>query len=293
MNDAPATSLVDGGFSILAPAKINWTLRVIGKRPDGFHEIESLVSTVTLYDELVFVAGNGPDLVLVCDAPGVPTDGSNLVSRAAQILAARCGRPCSGCCRLTKRIPAGGGLGGGSSNAAATLVALNQLWGLNWPRPRLVELAAELGSDVALFLERGSAVIGGRGEKVAPAKLGWRGWVLLMMPGLHVSTPAVYRAWRPGSGAAGNVQPRPTTRAMEWMEQTFNMLEAPAIAVCPELGRLQEQATTIAGRPVRVSGSGSTMFTAFDTQAQAQACGDDIRERLAIRTEVVQPLEQV
>jgi 4-diphosphocytidyl-2-C-methyl-D-erythritol kinase len=285
-------SIEAGRATVLSPAKVNWTLRVIGKRSDGFHEIQSLVSPVTLYDRLAFVDTAESGFVLECQASGVPTDDSNLINRAARLLAAKAGRRLSGRCVLTKQIPIGGGLGGGSSNAATTLVALNRLWGLNWPKTQLAELAAELGSDVMLFLENGSAVIGGRGETVEPVELGWHGWIVLIMPGLHVSTPAVYRAWQKPGGEVGPVQPKPTSRAIEWMEQTFNMLEPPAIAVCPRLGVLQRQAAEIAGRPVRVSGSGSTMFAAFDTLEQAVSCGKSLDEGLKIRTEVVQPLDR-
>lgn len=285
-------SIEAGRATALSPAKINWTLRVIGKRPDGFHEIQSLVSLVTLYDQLAFVDTAESGFVVECQVAGVPTDASNLITRAAGLLAARAGRRLSGRCVLTKRIPMGGGLGGGSSNAATALVALNRLWSLNWPKARLAELAAELGSDVTLFLENGSAVIGGRGEAVEPVELGWHGWIVLMMPGLHVSTPAVYRAWQMPVGGVGPVQPKPTSRAVEWMEQMFNMLEPPAIAVCPDLGTLQRQAADIAGRPVRVSGSGSTMFTAFDTFEEAESCSQTLNEGLKIRTEVVQPLDR-
>lgn len=284
-------SIEAGRVSVLSPAKINWTLRVVGKRQDGFHELESLVSPVTLYDTLNFDNPAEAGFRLTCDVPELPTDESNLVSRAALLLAKRSGRPLSGRCRLLKQIPMGGGLGGGSSNAASALMALNRLWGLDWPKARLVELAAELGSDVALFLEDGPAVISGRGEKVTPVKLGWSGWVLLILPGLHVSTPAVYRAWR-ATDEARPVEPEPVADAVAWMMQTFNMLEPPAIAVCPPLGALQSEATKIAGRPVRISGSGSTMFTAFDTQAEAAICGERICKELDLKTQAVEPIDR-
>ncbi len=284
-------SIVTDWVTALAAAKINWTLSVVCKRLDGFHEIQSLVSPVTLYDRMEFAETEEAKFALECDAADVPTDGTNLVYRAARLLAVKAGRRLSGQCRLTKQIPTGGGLGGGSSNAATTLMTLNRLWGLDWPKERLAELAAELGSDVALFLERGPAVISGRGEIVEPVKLGWHGWVVLIMPGMHVSTPAVYRAWKKTNSEVGPVQPKPTTRADIWMEQTFNMLEPPAIEVCPELGRLQRKAVEIAGRPVRVSGSGSTLFTAFDTRIDAESCSEALGDNLKVQTAVVQPLD--
>lgn len=278
-----------------SPAKINWTLGVLGKRADGFHEIASLVSLVTLYDEVEFAECDGPegsDIVLECDVPGIPTDDQNLVVRATRLIASAARRPGGLRCRLTKRIPAGGGLGGGSSNAAATLVALNERWNLGLNRAALAELGARLGSDVPLFLAGGSAVIGGRGERVEGVRLPWRGWIVLLMPGLSVATAAVYRAWRSCGRAVPPVMPEAAENATAWMNGTFNMLEEPAFEVCPELARLCEQSAALAGRPVRVSGSGSTMFTAFDGRDEALAFAGAAEQRLGIRTRVVQPVEQ-
>ncbi len=286
------STIASSRIRVLSPAKINWTLAVMSKRLDGFHEISSLVSTVTLYDELEFREDKGSDDVLECDHPEVPTDARNLVCRAVNLLSERAGRRPNVCCRLVKRIPVGGGLGGGSSNGAATLIALNQFWDLRLPPERLAELAAELGSDVSLFLEGGSAVISGRGEKVRPTRLAWHGWIVLLMPGLSVSTAAVYRVWRPGRSEGGPVEPPRAGTAVEWMNGTFNMLETPAVEVCPALGTIQRQAARIAGRPVRVSGSGSTLFTAFDRPEEAEAFARSAGQELGIRTEVVQPTEQ-
>ncbi len=298
VDDEKATHMADGvncsslRISSQSPAKINWTLAVDRRRPDGFHEIRSLVSQITLYDELLFEAAECPGLALICDWAEVPTDRTNLVWRAAELLALRAERRLALKCSLTKRIPMGGGLGGGSSNGAAALVALNRLWGLDWSKEQLGELAAELGSDVALFLESGSAVIGGRGEHVSSVSLGWRGWIVLIIPGLHVSTADVYRAWQPPGGEVPSVEPDKGLRAEALMGQTFNMLEAPAIQVCPELGRIQRAATDSAGRPVRISGSGSTLFTAFDDHDEAMDCARSISALLKIQTEVVQPVEE-
>src|SRR5690606_25007264 len=147
---------------VRSPAKLNWTLRVLGPRPDGFHELESLVSAVSLHDELSF-SSRPEGAGITCDDPSVPTGSDNLITRAATALAQASGVSHGFTCRLTKRIPLGGGLGGGSSNAAATLRALNGFWGLNWPVERLMPVAASVGSDVAFFLHGGTAMMRGRG----------------------------------------------------------------------------------------------------------------------------------
>ncbi len=276
--------------TVRAPAKINWTLRVLGRRPDGFHEIESLVSAVSLFDELVFTDRSDGQLSLTCGAADLPTDFGNLVVRTAERLRERSGCRGGMACRLEKGIPVGGGLGGGSSDAAATLVALNRLWALDWPIDRLAPIAAELGSDVPFFLHGGTAMIRGRGERIEPASLPWAGWIVLLMPGFGVSTAEVYHAWTPGEIApAAETGQHPA--AEEWMRRTFNMLEQPATAVCPQLAELLRGAEACARRPVRLSGSGSTMFTVFDVEADAQAFARDASEALAIKIVVVRPIE--
>ncbi len=279
-------------FVVKAPAKINWTLRVRGRREDGFHEIESLVSAVTLHDELTFTSRDDSRFVLTCDDPSVPTDANNLVCRAAALLSPEAADPVGLDCRLAKRIPIGGGLGGGSSDAAATLLALNRLWSLNWSVDRLTAAAARIGSDVPFFVRGGTAVISGRGEHVRPTPLGWRGWIVLILPGFPVSTAAVYQAWRPSTGERA---PLPADEAgpaaVRWMAAAYNMLEEPAIGVCPALGRLMSRGRELVGRPVRISGSGSTLFTAFDSENEAREAAEALGRELQVRTTVVRPVE--
>lgn len=280
------------GFVVKTPAKINWTLRVHGRRDDGYHEIESLVSAVTLYDELAFTPRGDSRFVLTCDDASVPTDARNLICRAAAILLPEASNPVGLDCRLVKRIPLGGGLGGGSSDAAATLLALNRVWSLDWPTDRLMAAAARIGSDVPFFVQGGTAVISGRGEHVRPAPLAWRGWVVLLLPGFPVSTAAVYQAWRPPTGE--EERPRADEAAppaVRWMAAAYNMLEQPAISVCPALGRLMSRGVELVGRPVRISGSGSTLFTAFDSEDEARAGAEILGRELQVRTTVVQPIE--
>lgn len=296
----PASDREGEVVTVHCPAKINWTLRVLGRRADGYHELESLVAPVSLGDDLRFVVRSEPGVKLICAAPGVPVDESNLIVRAARRLAEAGGIRSGLECTLTKRIPAGGGLGGGSSDAAATLMALNRLWHLELSGPRLMELAAELGSDVPLFLAGGPVVMRGRGERVEPVTPGWRGWVVLVFPGVFVSTAAVFKAWRAdgeaASGGPGACRAdlawftEPCRSAVEWMERTFNMLEAPAREVCPLLGELADRLRPMAGRAVRMTGSGSTLFTAFDEEYEAEGFAARVRSELEIKAGVVRPI---
>lgn len=286
---------------VQSPAKINWSLRVLARREDGFHEIESLVSGVTFYDELTFTTRAGSGVELSCEHSDLPTDRRNLIVQAAMLLADEAGCELGVTCRLTKRIPVGGGLGGGSSNGASTLMALNRLWGLDWPTDRLLPLAAALGSDASFFLGGGSAVISGRGERIRPVELNWRGWIVLLLPGIRIPTAAVYRAWEPGqespvgciTDAVARGEAVRADPAAKWMERTFNGLEKPVMKVCPAMRELIAGGTKLARRPVRVSGSGSALFTAFDTRSEAEQFARSAGEALTIQTRVVQPLEQV
>src|SRR5215470_326371 len=151
---------------VLAPAKVNLTLQVIGRRVDGYHELVSWVAPLDLCDELIIDASAGEGVALSCDSPGLESGRSNLVVRAAEALAREAGVEPRLRIQLRKRIPIAAGLGGGSSDAAATIVALNRLWRLGWSRDRLAEIGAEIGSDVALFVIGMPCVIRGRGERV-------------------------------------------------------------------------------------------------------------------------------
>jgi 4-diphosphocytidyl-2-C-methyl-D-erythritol kinase len=184
-----------GKMKVDAHAKVNWDLHVLGKRPDGFHEVDTVMVSVGLADELTFEPSER--LSLTCSDPALPCDDSNLVVKAARALARAAGVEPRARIHVEKRIPMGGGLGGGSSDAAATLQALNRLWALDWPVERLAGVAAELGSDVAFFLWGGWCRCKGRGEIVEPlvdlnrlpSVPMW-----LIIPPYNVSTPAVYKS---------------------------------------------------------------------------------------------------
>jgi 4-diphosphocytidyl-2-C-methyl-D-erythritol kinase len=166
-------------LSLLAPAKINLVLEVLGKREDGYHEIRSLMQTVSLCDTLSFELAEG--ISLECSEPSLQNKG-NLVLRAAELLKQTCGCNKGARLRLEKRIPRDSGLGGGSSDAAVTLAALNELWGLKLKLSELVALGARLGSDIPFFFHRGTAMVEGRGEKVIPLHQLLPNWFVLLVP---------------------------------------------------------------------------------------------------------------
>jgi 4-diphosphocytidyl-2-C-methyl-D-erythritol kinase len=286
---------------VTAPAKINLHLRVGPPTADGFHPLVSWMTTVGLFDILDFTRvddSSAPSGVrLRCDDPSVPTDASNLVVKTATALLDSLdashnpddggGRSASDAPRrsfearsfeaaLQKRIPVGAGLGGGSSDGAFALVALDRLLGLNWPAGRLANLAARFGSDLAFFLHGSSSICTGRGEVVSPTPRPRSRAVLLILPAIHMSTPAVYRRFDEMKlGDPTTIASQPdwlawaALSARELLPLLVNDLEAPAFSIRPELGELRVEAERALGRVVRMSGSGSSLFTLYDEMDEA------------------------
>ena len=246
-----------------ASAKVNLTLEVLGKRPDGYHEVATVLQAVDLFDRVTLE--EAPGLELSSDDPELPTDERNLIIRAARLLREAAGFDRGARIMLAKRIPVAAGLGGGSTDAAATLVGLNRLWGLRWPRARLCELGARLGMDVPFFLGRSPAVGRGRGEIVqALPSRGGRALVLVN-PGTPLSTSSVYA----GVPAGWRAEPAATERMIEALRQGHerrvvealaNHLEGPAEALLPVIGRMKAALLAAGALAAMMSGSGPTVF---------------------------------
>ncbi|HEX3355356.1 MAG TPA: 4-(cytidine 5'-diphospho)-2-C-methyl-D-erythritol kinase [Tepidisphaeraceae bacterium] len=275
-----------------APAKINLHLRVGQVQNDGFHPLLSWMTTVGLFDTITLEdAPSG--IALTCDDPRIPIDATNLIVRAAQLMSevaqqhkARPFRAGAGSglqLNLAKRIPAGGGLGGGSSDAARILLALNQFWNLGQMIEQLALLAAKLGSDVPFFLFGPSSICQSRGEIVQPIAVSKTRFATLVLPDIAMPTPRVYQVFDSlGSGKAQADLGQPAWQ--EWtslnaealLPRLINDLEAPAFAISPQLGRLRNDIEQSLGRIVRMSGSGSTLFTLFDDLASAQRAAESV-----------------
>lgn len=274
-----------------APAKINLTLRVTGVRPDGFHELESLVAQINLCDTVSVASHEDGCYGLTCDDPTLPSDGSNLVLRAAKALNAAAGTNHGTQIDLRKRIPAGSGLGGGSSDAATTLALLNDLWQTRFERGQLAALGAELGSDVPLFLHTPLCILRGRGEQIedlgSPPAL----WLGLVLPEIQCATPAVYAT----CDRLGPPPPRPPlaevlaarTSATALMDLSFNDLEPAAFQVAPELGTLAAEIAAVTGQAVRLTGSGAALFRLFDDPRAAAKFALAVGTETGTRTDVV------
>ena len=279
---------------VLAPAKINLHLRVGPPRDDGFHPLLSWMCTVKLFDTLIFERARPQGLTLSCDQADLTNDQTNLVCKAAASLAewiarppARADVPGGITASLYKQIPIGAGLGGGSSDGARTLLALNHLWNLNLSHDVLSHLAAKLGSDVPFFLSEPSAICAGRGELVRPTPPP-AGHALLILPNLAMPTPAVYRQfYKMRLGSALGTEPPfsdwSKLAAIDLLSKLVNDLEPPAFALRPDLGHIRRQAEQLLSRPVRMSGSGSTLFTLYDSASEAQAAAERLTSLLPAR----------
>jgi len=271
---SPMFSLPAVNPAVLAcPAKLNLLLAVVGRRADGFHELVSVVAPVAFGDTLAVEPA--AEFSLTCDDPAVPADGTNLVLKAAAAFRAATGWNGGAKFTLAKRIPAGAGLGGGSSDAAAALVALNGLAGGQLAPAALAAVAAEVGSDCALFLPGGPVIMRGRGERVErlaePAAAQLRGRrVLVFKPGFAIATPWAFAqcaarargSYRPGAEAEARLVnfTHAVAGGAAWEKQLFNDLESVAFAKFVALPVLLGQLRARFGLEPRLSGSGSACF---------------------------------
>lgn len=274
---------------VCAPAKVNLILRVLDRRPDGYHNLWSLMHTVGVEDDLQFRLTAEPvatfTVRLACDDPTLPTDGRNLVRRAAELVLARAAA--QGCppravdIQLTKRIPMGGGLGGGSSDAAATILGLNHLLGLGWSASEMAKLGESVGSDVPFFFFAPCARVRGRGEDVAPLTLAGARWVVLVNPGFPIETRWAYqclaesrREVRPLAPTLVKLMGRETlswNEAVPLMENDFEGALAPTH---PALAAIKTELLLAGAEGALLSGSGATVFGIFRDEATAVRAKD-------------------
>ena len=259
-----------------APAKLNLFLQIRGRRPDGYHEIVSLMTPVGLWDDLVVEPLRRPEVIIDGGPPGLPPE-QNLVWKAASALAVHARTVPGAHVRLVKRIPTGGGLGGGSSDAAAALQALNELWDCRLSLEELVPLAARLGADVPFFLHGTAGVVRGVGEHFTPAPLpiGFTEHLAIIQPPFELSTSDVYQKWDTLSRAD-----EPEDPALEaFLSGSVplpmrNDLEAAAFALFPEMREIKEILHSAGAAMVLMSGSGSCFWAAWPSEtARSEGLG--------------------
>jgi 4-diphosphocytidyl-2-C-methyl-D-erythritol kinase len=265
-------------------AKINLTLRILGRRPDGYHEVVTILQSVSLCDELVFELRDDDRVLLTCDDPSIPVDDTNLIVKAAHALAAKRGVDI----RLTKKIPAKAGLGGGSSNAAVALLALNRLWRLNRERD-LRQIGAQLGADVPFFLTGGTAIGTGIGAQLETVRDVPKQWLIIVTPKASIATATAY--------AALNAPSLTSTNSVSILASSFtepfsgdssqwplhNDFEGVIFEREPEIRRAKEALLEAGAQNALLAGSGSSVFGIFSDAAAREQALDNLRSRVGWR----------
>jgi 4-diphosphocytidyl-2-C-methyl-D-erythritol kinase len=261
------------GLRARCPAKVNLFLRVLGRRDDGFHEIRTLFQAIDLWD-ILDVRPAPAGLTLSCDPVKSPKGDDNLVLRAARLFMERRGAPCGAQFRLIKHIPMGGGLGGGSSNAAGALVLLDRMTGGETPRSELESMASDLGSDIPFFLTGGLALGTGRGDRIVRVRDSTGLALLVGTPPFAVSTADVYARFSARGGPEGTLTPRVNDVSLARLathkllggnnfESVSNDLEAVVFEAWPELVGFRDALLEVGAVRAIVSGSGSSVFGIF------------------------------
>lgn len=248
-------------FTLSSPAKINLFLRILSKRPDGFHDLATLMQTISLADKITFTISEGRNDrdLLTCNDPAVPTDATNLIFKAAELFRKRTRLNFAIKVNLEKRIPAQAGLGGGSGNAATTLWGLNRFFRKPLSKSELMKLAGAIGSDVAFFLSGGTAYCTGRGEQIKELEKLKDQAIWILLPEFGISTPEVYRNLR--LDECLDICPEELLSGfLQGQGQVCNDLERPAFKVRPELEEIKRQLANQGMAHVLMSGSGSSFF---------------------------------
>jgi len=263
---------------VFAPAKINVALRILDRRTDGFHNLWSIMQTVALEDEVqIRLRADRQDIQLRCDATQLAADQSNLVHRAAAEVLARAQQSIGLDIELRKRIPMGAGLGGGSSDAAATIIGLNRLLQLEWSPAQMADVGQLVGSDVPFFLFAPSAFVAGRGETVRPVVVEGARWVVLVNPGFGVNTKWAYQelartrtAVTPLSLSQRELNLQSRVSWTQLIAAGENDFEAPVFAAHEKLREIKRSLQAQGAEIALLSGSGATVFGVFADEARAR-----------------------
>ena len=274
------------GLTVRAPAKLNFHLDVLGKREDNYHQIQSVVQTITLCDTLHFEQKQSPGIRVICEHPDVPPDENNLVYQAAHAFVQLVGLHIGIEITLKKHIPVTAGLGGGSADAAATLLALNHLFQTGIPFSTLLHYGSKLGADVPFCLIRGTALVKGKGDLVYPLPPLKQGWFVLVFPRIAVSSSWAYQHLRYHQYQQGSpyrlrlsqlrnaIQARQVQAIGELM---YNRLEEVVTTRFPLIQAVKQEFMRNGARRVLMSGSGSTVFAVLDRHEQARILAERMR----------------
>lgn len=283
MSDGAVTA---GKIVVRAPAKVNLVIRVLDRLPNGYHELWSLMHTVDVFDHLcIRVNPDRQGLSLVCGDASLPMDSGNLVYRAAELVLQRAEISAGVEIELSKFIPVSAGLGGGSSDAAATLYGLAHLLHLDWTLSEFCEVGAALGSDIPFFFRAPCAVVRGWGQEVVPCALKGQRWTVLVNPGFPIKTKWAFEqlALRRKSVPSLDAFPKMVDQqlSLSWEEiigAMQNDFEEVLFPVYPILGFIKEKLLSVGAQAALLSGSGATLFGIFQTQEEAQDAAIRLRQ---------------
>jgi len=271
----------EGRIKVAAPAKINLFLEILGKRPDGYHEIETVMQGVSIFDYL-YLEEHNKGVELTCSNPKLGTGEENLVVKAVRLLQKESGVLQGVKIHLEKNIPVGAGLGGGSSDAAATLCALNRLWKLGYDEKRLMSLAGKLGSDTPFFVTGHTAVCKGRGEVVVPYPLNVKYTYIIIYPRFEVSTATVYKNFKINltknlKDVSFFMQKLGSGNPEELGLCLHNRLEDVVFRLYPDLGKIKKTLTTLGFCGTLLSGSGSALYGLYKGENNLKEIEQKIR----------------
>jgi 4-diphosphocytidyl-2-C-methyl-D-erythritol kinase len=262
-------------MKVLSPAKINLHLEVLERRADGYHEVQTLMTRIDLFDEMEVHPG-GQGLRLIVEGEAIPGEPENLACRAAQLFCREAGIAANLEIRLRKNIPVAAGLGGGSGNAAAVLLALSDLYPEELDQKSLVVLGSRLGADVPFFLFQRSALARGRGDRLTAAKMPEGLGFLLLVPPFRISTPWAYEAFDQMTGGKrkdGIALENSYSTLRDLLPVLKNDLEIPALCRYPEIGRRKEELLHLGASGALMSGSGPVVFGLFASKGEAEETG--------------------
>jgi 4-diphosphocytidyl-2-C-methyl-D-erythritol kinase len=259
-------------LTVHAPAKINLALKILRKRADGYHDIKSILQKVSLYDTLSLKRSPLQGITVTADDPSIPTDSRNLAYRAADLLLKQQKITPGISIHIKKRIPAGAGLGGGSSNAAATLTGLNKLLRCNLTETELLRLGVEIGADVPFFIyDKPSALAEGIGEQLSPVTIQVPLWLVIVFPGFSISTKWAYENYRVLTNEGKNIRIPPYFEQLNSVLHILsNDLENVVTKQYPEIQEIKHTLIQAGACGSLMSGSGSSVFGIFPDEQQAQ-----------------------
>ncbi len=259
-----------------APAKVNYRLDVLRKRPDGYHDLRMVMQRIDLCDEISITLRETPGICISCDSEEVPGGPGNIAWRAAEVMLAQCDKAVGVDISIAKRIPMAAGLGGGSSDAATVLMGLNDLLGIHFSDEKLMEIGVKLGADVPFFIFKRTALAEGIGEKLSPVEGLPPVWLVLVNPNVHVSTAWVYQNLTLTNRQDDYKLPKFCNRIEDICSILTNDLEAVTIERFPVITEMKEMLLAYGARGVLMSGSGPTVFSVFDTEEEARRCFAEI-----------------